>query len=92
MLRIAGFPHRFGVGSATDRRCDPQVWWVDVQTGVQNMSKRQVRELSYLFDDGVPFYLAKELVGLENSEQEFDASYTWRRWTTELEEWGFYSW
>jgi hypothetical protein len=55
------------------------------------MTKKQKTELNWLFDDGVPFYLAKELIGLHNSDDAFDASYTWRRWQTELDTWGFYS-
>jgi hypothetical protein len=61
------------------------------QHGHHTMTKRQKTELNWLFDDGVPFYLAKELIGLHNSEDAFDASYTWRRWQSELEAWGFYS-
>ncbi len=55
------------------------------------MTKRQKWELEGYFMDGMPFYLAKELLGIENCEQEIDAAFTWRRWNVELQEWGFYS-
>jgi hypothetical protein len=55
------------------------------------MTKHQKNELFWLFEDNVPFVLAKELIGLQNTEDTFDASYTWRRWKTELEEQGFFS-
>lgn len=70
----------------------PQHWAVHhTNHGHHTMTRTQKTELNWLFDDGVPFYLAKEMIGLQNSEDAFDASYTWRRWQTELEAWGFYS-